>query len=272
MSPVHGEDFDQDDPLYASGKRESGTSWTVRRGDSKEVGSTLAPSSINCVVTSPPYYWQRDYRSTASLGFSPPSMAIDNLRETFAAIKPGSPTMASSSSTSATPTTARKAAPTARTISTAPSLPRPPRGGRPRARAPSRGVDQVPVARQAGDAGGRGPCERHDLGAEVAIPSRRARIVPGASTSTSSCSPSRLAISSTARASMVKRTCGSSSQIAGRSPAARTSLHTRAHWWSAHRGRLPGGRNRPRSVRGRWDHHVRRRRDGAVIGGDRAQP
>ena len=59
------------DPPYPWGKRESGTSWTVLRGDSKEVGSTLAPSSINCVVTSPPYYWERGTQVDGQFGLEP---------------------------------------------------------------------------------------------------------------------------------------------------------------------------------------------------------
>lgn len=77
------------DPLFASGKRKNGRSWTVLNGDSKVVASTLAPNSINTVITSPPYYWQRDYEVNGQFGLEPTIEGfVENLRETFAAIKP----------------------------------------------------------------------------------------------------------------------------------------------------------------------------------------
>lgn len=83
------DDFDGEDPLYASGKRDSGTSWTVLNGDSKKVAPTLAPSSINCVITSPPYYWQRDYEVDGQFGLEPTIDGyVENLVDTFAAIRP----------------------------------------------------------------------------------------------------------------------------------------------------------------------------------------
>ena len=86
MSAVRDDDFEREDPLYASGKRENGTSWTILNGDSKEVASTLAPASINCVITSPPYYWQRDYEVDGQFGLEPTIDGyVENLRETFAA-------------------------------------------------------------------------------------------------------------------------------------------------------------------------------------------
>lgn len=89
LSAVHDEEFDHDDPLYASGNRECGTSWTVFNGDSKIVSGDLAPGSINCVITSPPYYWQRDYEVDGQFGLEPTIDGyVDNLRETFAALRP----------------------------------------------------------------------------------------------------------------------------------------------------------------------------------------
>jgi DNA modification methylase len=42
--------------------------WEVYCGDSLEVLSQLAPDSFNCVVTSPPYFWQRDYHVKDQIG------------------------------------------------------------------------------------------------------------------------------------------------------------------------------------------------------------
>jgi DNA modification methylase len=45
-----------------------GHEYHVRRGDSAQVMQTLAANSFDCVVTSPPYYWQRDYDVAGQLG------------------------------------------------------------------------------------------------------------------------------------------------------------------------------------------------------------
>jgi DNA modification methylase len=80
---------DSVDPLFANGKRENDTSWMVLNGDSKQVAKTLAPASINTVITSPPYYWQRDYAVNGQFGLEPTIDGfVANLVETFAAIKP----------------------------------------------------------------------------------------------------------------------------------------------------------------------------------------
>jgi DNA modification methylase len=42
--------------------------WEVRRGDAAEVLASLPADSYHCVVTSPPYYWQRDYGVAGQLG------------------------------------------------------------------------------------------------------------------------------------------------------------------------------------------------------------
>lgn len=53
--------------IVASGKR-WGRSWTLIQGDCREQGALLEPNSIDCVVTSPPYYWQRDYGVDGQIG------------------------------------------------------------------------------------------------------------------------------------------------------------------------------------------------------------
>lgn len=78
------------DPVFAAGKNATaGTTWEVLNGDSMQVASSLEPSSINCVVTSPPYYWQRDYAVDGQFGLEPTIDGfVDNLTKTFAAIRP----------------------------------------------------------------------------------------------------------------------------------------------------------------------------------------
>jgi site-specific DNA-methyltransferase (adenine-specific) len=89
MATMRVGDIDGQDPLYASGKRKCGTFWNILNGDSKEVARTLTPDSINCVITSPPYYWQRDYEVDGQFGLEPTIDGyVENIVETFAAIRP----------------------------------------------------------------------------------------------------------------------------------------------------------------------------------------
>lgn len=45
-----------------------GQPWRIRRGDSLQVLSTLEANSYECIITSPPYFWQRDYDVAGQLG------------------------------------------------------------------------------------------------------------------------------------------------------------------------------------------------------------
>ncbi|MGI8640574.1 MAG: DNA-methyltransferase [Pyrinomonadaceae bacterium] len=53
---------------YWSGKVQSGQEWTVHNGDVIDVLSKLGDESFNCCVTSPPYYWLRDYGNDKQIG------------------------------------------------------------------------------------------------------------------------------------------------------------------------------------------------------------
>lgn len=44
---------------------------TFRQGDCREVLRTLADASVNCCVTSPPYFWLRDYGVEGQIGHEP---------------------------------------------------------------------------------------------------------------------------------------------------------------------------------------------------------
>lgn len=46
----------------------SNVEWTVYNGDAREVLKNLPDNSYNCVVTSPPYYWLRDYKVEGQIG------------------------------------------------------------------------------------------------------------------------------------------------------------------------------------------------------------
>lgn len=45
--------------------------WKVLRGDARKVASDLSSGCYQCVVTSPPYYWQRDYGIPGQIGKEP---------------------------------------------------------------------------------------------------------------------------------------------------------------------------------------------------------
>ena len=50
------------------GHTRKGIAWQVHRGDACEVLKTLKATSHHCAVTSPPYYWQRDYEADGQIG------------------------------------------------------------------------------------------------------------------------------------------------------------------------------------------------------------
>ena len=58
---------------------------SIIQGDAKVVLKTLPADSINCIVTSPPYYLQRDYQSNSQIGGeNSPEEYIESLRTVFA--------------------------------------------------------------------------------------------------------------------------------------------------------------------------------------------
>jgi DNA modification methylase len=53
---------------YWSGTTFLGRKWEVHEGDAKSVLASLPDKAFNCVVTSPPYYWLRDYGVAGQIG------------------------------------------------------------------------------------------------------------------------------------------------------------------------------------------------------------
>lgn len=51
-----------------SGVRSSGQRWDIYEGDARSVLSTIQKESVHCVVTSPPYFWLRDYGVAGQIG------------------------------------------------------------------------------------------------------------------------------------------------------------------------------------------------------------
>jgi len=60
-SAIHGVDT-------WGGKTKAGSKWQIRRGDAKAVLATMESDRFSCVVTSPPYYSQRDYDVDGQIG------------------------------------------------------------------------------------------------------------------------------------------------------------------------------------------------------------
>lgn len=75
--------WDDAPPPFAEGVRGI-ESWRLYQGDCVEVLAKLPSESVNCVVTSPAYYWQRDYGVEGQFGMEPtPDSFVDNLRAVF---------------------------------------------------------------------------------------------------------------------------------------------------------------------------------------------
>lgn len=60
----------------------------VYQGDNVEVMKTFPDESIQCCVTSPPYWWLRDYGCDAQLGLEKtPEEYVKNMVEVFREVK-----------------------------------------------------------------------------------------------------------------------------------------------------------------------------------------
>ena len=55
-------------PKFYSGRTASSIEWHVIQGDAVEALSLIAPESVECVITSPPYFWLRDYGVPRQIG------------------------------------------------------------------------------------------------------------------------------------------------------------------------------------------------------------
>lgn len=62
--------------------------WAILQGDVRDGLAALADDSVACIVTSPPYFWQRDYGVDGQLGHEP-SIAdyVAAMRDVFAAAR-----------------------------------------------------------------------------------------------------------------------------------------------------------------------------------------
>lgn len=79
MYPLVGPPLSPD----ASGEWD-GIHWELLTGDSRLLLPKLPGKSVSCVVTSPPYFWQRDYKVAGQIGLEPSIEAyVDAIRETF---------------------------------------------------------------------------------------------------------------------------------------------------------------------------------------------
>lgn len=73
---------------WAQGRRGE-NSWTLFQGDSVEVLRSLPPRSIDCMVTSPAYFWQRDYGVEGQYGMEPTIDAfVENIVQTMESLRP----------------------------------------------------------------------------------------------------------------------------------------------------------------------------------------
>lgn len=66
------------------GKTADGLAWRIMTADARVGLNTLEAGSVSCIVTSPPYYWQRDYDVEGQIGHENTiQLYVDALVETF---------------------------------------------------------------------------------------------------------------------------------------------------------------------------------------------
>lgn len=69
-----------------AGTSRDGKSWSIHHGDARALLADAEPASVDCIVTSPPYYWQRDYGAVGQLGLEKSIKGyVDALQSTFRA-------------------------------------------------------------------------------------------------------------------------------------------------------------------------------------------
>jgi DNA modification methylase len=74
------------EPPYRGSK--NGHSWTLYQGDAKTELRKLPSESVDCVVTSPPYFWQRDYGVDGQVGLeSSIDGYVQSIRDIFAELR-----------------------------------------------------------------------------------------------------------------------------------------------------------------------------------------
>src|SRR5262245_12553801 len=55
-------------PKWTGSQAKNGVSWQLYLGDARQVLASFKPDRIRCAVTSPPYFWQRDYDVAGQIG------------------------------------------------------------------------------------------------------------------------------------------------------------------------------------------------------------
>jgi len=58
-------------PTWSGQHSKTGAEWMLHCGDAREVVSQLQSNYYKCIITSPPYFWQRDYGVTGQIGVEP---------------------------------------------------------------------------------------------------------------------------------------------------------------------------------------------------------
>lgn len=76
-----------------AGETQAGTSWRLINADVLKGLGRLDDASVNCIITSPPYYWQRDYEVDGQIGHEATIEAyvdalVEAFREARRALKP----------------------------------------------------------------------------------------------------------------------------------------------------------------------------------------
>lgn len=79
----------QDDAVKRfDGESRAGLNWSVLNGDVRAALGEIPEESVHCAVTSPPYYWQRDYLVDGQIGHEATIEGyVDALVETFRGVR-----------------------------------------------------------------------------------------------------------------------------------------------------------------------------------------
>lgn len=74
---------------FWSGHTKAGVGWEIHRSDATSILPTLGHDRFQCAVTSPPYFWQRDYNVDGQIGLEASVQGyVDNIVGCMSALRP----------------------------------------------------------------------------------------------------------------------------------------------------------------------------------------
>jgi DNA modification methylase len=81
-------DTDEDAKTEWHGRSSQGGAWSIYQGQAQQILRDLREESVNCTVTSPPYYWLRDYDVPGQIGLEPTVQEyVDSIADVMDGVK-----------------------------------------------------------------------------------------------------------------------------------------------------------------------------------------